>query len=121
MNSVSVRSASMSHTPQYPMPLRRPPAIWKITSATGPLYGTRPPHTVEDRGDLGDADARHAPGRADRAGTHADLHRVHAALDQGPRPRLGRDVAADELRLGERLAQAFDRLEHAFRMTVRRV
>ena len=42
MNSVSLRSALMSHTPQYPMPLRSPPAIWKITSDTGPLYGTRP-------------------------------------------------------------------------------
>src|ERR1051325_5881425 len=38
-----------------------------------------------------------------------------------PRPRLGRHVAAHQLRLGERLAQAFDRLEHALRVPVRRI
>src|SRR6266571_3213484 len=70
----------------------------------------RAPHRVEDRSDLGNADAGHDPGGADRAGTHAYLYRVHAALDQRPCPRLGRNVAAHELRVGERLAQAFDRL-----------
>src|SRR5204863_391081 len=28
--------------PTYPIPLRSPPTIWKRTSLTGPLYGTRP-------------------------------------------------------------------------------
>src|SRR5207247_11377165 len=49
MNSVSAWRAAMSHTPQYPIPLRSPPAIWKITSATGPLYGTRASIPSADR------------------------------------------------------------------------
>src|SRR5207247_1064128 len=110
MNSVSVWRALMSHTPQYPMPLRRPPAICKITSATGPLYGPRPRTPSRP-------DAR----RADRARPDAHLHRVDAALDQRAGPRPARHVAAHELRVGKRLPHARHSVEHALGVAVRRV
>src|SRR5437660_7362596 len=40
---------------------------------------------VDDRGELRDADSGHHAGRADRARTDADLDRIGAGLDQGPR------------------------------------
>src|SRR5438094_721976 len=97
MNSVSSRRALTSHTPQYPMPLRRPPTIWKSTSAAGPRYGTRP--SMPSGTSLG----------------------VDTALHQSPRPRLCRHVPAHQLRVGERLTQAGDGLEHAFGVSVCRV
>src|SRR2546422_3610843 len=59
-------------------------------------------HGVDDRRDLRDADAGDDAGGADRARTHAHLHRIHAALDQRPRARLRRHVPAHQLRLGVR-------------------
>src|SRR2546429_19786 len=102
MNSVSVRSAAMSHTPQYPIPLRTPPR-------------------VHDGGDLRDADTGHDTGRADRPGPHADLHGIDPALDERARARFGRDVAGDELRVGEGVTQTRHGVQHALAVAMRRV
>src|SRR5437773_13031 len=115
MNSVSVWRALMSHTPQYPMPLRRPPAI----GDHGHL--PRPVDRLDDGGDLRPPGARPDARRADRARPDAHLHRVDAALDQRAGPRPARHVAAHELRVGKRLPHARHSVEHALGVAVRRV
>ena len=47
----------------------------------------------KDRGDLGDADARHHPRGADRPGPMPTFMRVDAGLDQGVGGLGGGDVA----------------------------
>src|SRR5204862_516650 len=102
-------ASALTTSPEYLMP---PSAI----------TGTSPaPVTAYDRRDLRDADAGDDAGGADRARTHTNLHRVHAALDQRARARLRRHVPAHQLRVGVRLAQAGHGLEHAFGVPMRRV
>ena len=76
-----------------------------------------------DGGDLGDADAGDDAGRADRAGTHADLDGIDARVDEGLRA-LGRgDVAADNVDAGEGRVglNAADHVEGQLGSTVRSV
>jgi hypothetical protein len=77
-----------------------------------------PPHRVGDRRQLRHADARHDPGRADRAGPDADLDRVDAGLDQRHRRGAGGDVAGHQLQLREVLAGRAHRLDHPGRVAV---
>src|SRR5207245_266118 len=71
--------------------------------------------------DLRDADTGHDTGRADRPGPHADLHGIDPALDERARARFGRDVAGDELRVGEGVAQTRHGVQHALAVAMRRV
>ena len=60
--------------------------------------------------------------RADRAGADADLDGVDAELDQRLGRLGGRDVAGDEIDVGELRARiARDHVEHALRVAVRGV
>jgi hypothetical protein len=54
-------------------------------------------------------------------GPDADLHGVHAALDERRGALARGHVADDELHVGERLAHAARRVEHALRVAVRGV
>ena len=80
-------------------------------------------HRIEDRRELGHADAGDHAGGADRAGADADLDRVGAGIDQGARAGAGRDVAGRHLdaaaqrldrrdRAGDRFAVAMRRVDH---------
>ena len=75
---------------------------------------------VEDRGDLWHARARDDSRRADRAGTHADLHAVGPRRDELLGALGGRDVAGDDLHAVPRL-HLLDHADDGGGMSVRRV
>src|SRR5271169_4193511 len=72
----------------------------------------------DDRRKLWIADARHPPGRADRAGPDADLDDVRARQDQRFGHIAGHDVASHHDRLRIFVAHALDRFEEFFRIAV---
>src|SRR5438270_3761260 len=73
---------------------------------------------VDDRGELRDADPRHHAGRADRPRTDADLDRIGAGLDQGPRTLRRRDIAGDYLGIVREPANLAQGAQHPVGMTV---
>ena len=76
---------------------------------------------VLDRRDLRHADARDDPRRADRAGPDAHLDAVGAVVGERLRAGRRRDVAADHLHLRVALLHPLHAVEHALRVSVRRV
>ena len=67
------------------------------------------PHSYE-RLQLRHAETRGQARRAAAAGADADLDRVDTALGEKPHAFRGRDVAGDELDIGEVLLERVDRL-----------
>ena len=63
------------------------------------------------------ADAR----GTDAAGSDADLDAVHTSIDQRLRPLARGDVARDDLRCVESLAQLGDHLQNSLAVPVRRI
>ena len=72
-----------------------------------------------DRRDHRHADAGDDARRADRSGADADLDGVDADRDQSLGGFRRRDVARDQVEVGERLAQLPDDVHHALRVAVR--
>ena len=93
---------------------RMPPS-----AMTGTSCGVGGARALHDRGDHRHADAGDDARRADRAGADADLHRVDAGVDQRLRALGGRDVAGDQVDVGETAGGSrADHVEHALRVAV---
>ena len=67
---------------------------------------------VHDRADHRHADAGDHAGRADRAGTDADLDGVHAGVDESERRFGGGNVAGDQLGMRKLPSDTRDHLDH---------
>ena len=76
---------------------------------------------LDQRLQLRHAEAGGQPRRAAAAGADADLDGVDAALGEKPHAFGRRDVAGDQLDVGEALAERVDRAGHHHRVAVRDV
>ena len=97
-----------------------PELVMPPSAMTGTSCRAAAETTVEDRGHLGNADARDDPRGADAPRPDAHLDGVGPGVDHRLGRRGGRDVAGDELDVAEPL-QLPHHLEHALRVAVRRV
>jgi hypothetical protein len=95
-------ASALARSPEYLMP---PSAMTGMPLLSGG-------GCVHDGGELGHADARDDPGRADRARADADLDRIRAGIDQRLGAAGGGDVAGDDLNGVGELLHPRDRLQH---------
>jgi len=70
---------------------------------------------------LGHAGAGYNAGGADRSGPDADFDSVHSGVDQFLRPLTRADISGHQLRVGMSLLDFTNGVDHAGRVTMRRV
>src|SRR5437867_1551482 len=73
---------------------------------------------LDERLHLRHAETRSEACGAATAGSYSDLDAIHAAVGQEPGALGGADVAGDQLRIAEALAELIDRLRHDHRVAV---